>query len=250
MNTGKIPEKPVAVLGGGACAQTFAAELALTGHKVSLYELPELAPETLGEVLKTHEIELRGKQLNFKWFSRDGVAKVDVVTTEIAEALRGAGLVIVAIPAKGHIPFFENMIPYLEDGQMISIFPDNFGSLMLRNMMREKGQDVDVIIGGWSSMPYGVRMVEPGKLDCILRIRELICDALPSKDGDTFFETLRGLPVFDGTVELKRGDTIIAVDLSNPNPVIHVPGSILNVGAMEVSEMEGTLGISKGKYSM
>ncbi|MFB0520967.1 MAG: NAD/NADP octopine/nopaline dehydrogenase family protein [Desulfatiglandales bacterium] len=250
MNTGKIPEKPVAVLGGGACAQTFAAELALTGHKVSLYELPELAPETLGEVLKTHEIELSGKQLNFKWFRRDGVAKVDVVTTEIAEALRGAGLVIVAIPAKGHKPFFEKMIPCLEDGQMISIFPDNFGSLMLRNMMREKGQDVDVIIGGWSSMPYGVRMVEPGKLDCILRIRELICDALPSKDGDKFFETLKGLPVFDGTVELKRGDTIIAVDLSNPNPVIHVPGSILNVGAMEVSEMEGTLGIPKGKYSM
>lgn len=99
-------------------------------------------------------------------------------------------------------------------------------------------------------MPYGVRVVEPGKLDCILRIRELICDALPSTDGGRFFETLKGLPAFDGTVELKRGDTIIGVDLSNPNPVIHVPGSILNVGAMEVSEMEGTLGIPKGKYSM
>ncbi len=250
MDKGKILEKPVAVLGGGACAQSFAAELALTGYKVSLYDLPELAPETLGEILETHEIELTGKQLNFRWFRREGVARVDVVTAEISEALRGAGLVIVAIPAKGHKPFFEKMIPHLEDGQMISIFPDNFGSLMLRNMMREKGCDADVIIGGWSSMPYGVRIVEPGKVDCILRIRELICDALPSKDGDVFFETLRGLPAFDGTVELKRGDTIIAVDLSNPNPVIHVPGSILNVGAMEVSEMEGTLGIPKGRYSM
>jgi opine dehydrogenase len=251
MDKGKILERPVAVLGGGACAQTFAAELTLEGYKVRLYELPELAPETLGEVLRTHEIELGGKQLNFKWFKRAGVAKVEVVTTEISEALRGAGLVIVAIPSIGHKPFFEKMIPYLEDGQMISIFPDNFGSLMLRNMMREKGCDVDVIIGGWSSMPYGVRLMEPGKLDCILRIRELICDALPSKDGDRFFETLKGIPAFDGTVELKRGDTIIGVDLSNPNPVIHVPGSILNVGAMEVTEMEeGTLGIPKGKYSM
>jgi len=250
MSKGRILEKPVAVLGGGACAQTFAAELTLTGFQVRLYELPELAAETLGEVPKTHEIELGGKQLNFKWFKREGVAKVALVTTEISEALRGAGLVIVAIPAKGHKPFFEKMIPYLEDGQIVSIFPDNFGSLMLRHMMREKGCDVDVIIGGWSSMPYGVRMIEPGKLDCILRIRGLICDALPSKDGDTFFETLKGIPVFDGTVELKRGDTIVAVDLSNPNPVIHVPGSMLNVGAMEVTEMEETLGIPKGKYSM
>ncbi len=250
MNKGKILEKPVAVLGGGACAQTFAAEFTLAGYKVRLYELPELARETLGEVLKSHEIELGGTQLNFKWFRRAGVAKVNVVTTEISEALKGAGLVIVAIPAKGHKPFFEKMIPYLEDGQVISIFPDNFGALMLRNMMGEKGCDVDVIIGGWSSMPYAVRVVEPGKADCTMRIRELICDALPSKDGDKFFETLKGIPAFDGTAELKRGDTIIGVGLSNPNPAVHVPGSILNVGAMEVSEMEGILGIPKGKYSM
>jgi len=240
----------VAILGGGACAQTFAAEFTLAGHKVRLYELPELARETLAEVLKTHEIELGGIQTNFKWFRRAGIARVDVVTTEIAEALEGAGLVIVAIPAKGHQPFFEKMIPCLEDGQVISIFPDNFGSLMLRKMMRDKGCNVDVIIGGWSSMPYGVRVVEPSKLDCVMRTRELLGDALPSKDGDKFFETLKGIPAFDGTVELKRGDTIIGVDLSNPNPIVHVPGSILNVGAMEVSEMEGTLGIPKGKYSM
>ena len=79
-----------------------------------LYELPELAQVTLGEVLKTHEIELSGTQANFKWFRRAGVAKVDVVTTEISEVLMGAGLVIVAIPAKGHKSFFEKMIPYLE----------------------------------------------------------------------------------------------------------------------------------------
>jgi opine dehydrogenase len=250
MNKAKLLKKPVAILGGGVCAQTFAAEFSLTGHEVRLYELPEFAPETLGDVLKNREIELGGKQLNFKWFKRNGIAKVDVVTTEISKAMQGAGLVILAIPAKGHIPFFEKMIPFLEDGQVVSIFPDNFGSLMLRTMMREKNCEARVIIGGWTSMPYGVRIVHPGKVDCILRIRELVCDALPSKDGETFFETLQGIPAFDGTVELKRGDTVIAVGLSNPNPVVHVPGSVLNVGAMEVSELEGTLGIPKGKYSM
>jgi opine dehydrogenase len=250
MDKGKILEKPVAVLGGGVCAQAFAAEFALEGHKVHLYELPDFAQESLGEVLRNHEIELSGEQLNFEWFKRTGIGKVDVVTTEISKALKGAGLVIVAIPAKGHKPFFENMIPFLEDGQIISIFPDNFGSLILRNMMRERGCDADVIIGGWTSMPYGARIVEPGKVDCILRIRELVGDALPSTDGDKFFDTLKGIPAFDGITELKKGDTVIGVGLSNPNPVVHVPGSILNVGAMEVSETEGTLGIPKGQYSM
>lgn len=38
---------------------------------------------------------------------------------------------------------------------------------------------------------------------------------------------------------------------SNPNPVVHTPGSILSVGPMEVSQMEEmTLGIPEGKFSM
>ena len=251
MNHVRTPtQQAVAVLGGGACAQAFAAELSLAGYSVRLYELPELAPISLGQVMESRKIELGGKQLNFKWFRREGVAKIDIVTTEMSKALYGAGLIIVAIPAKGHKAFFERMIPYLEDGQVVSIFPDNFGTLLLRNMMREQRCDADIVVGGWSSMPYGVRIIEPGKLDCILRTRELLGDALPSKDGDAFFGILEGLPVFDGTMELRRGDTILGVDLSNPNPVVHVPGSILNVGAMEVSEMDGTLGIPKGKYSM
>ena len=200
---------------------------------------------------KTHEIELGGNQYNFKWFRRAGVAKVDVVTTEISKALKGAGLVIVSIPSKGHRSFFEKMLPCLENGQVISIFPDNFGSLVLKEMMRERGCDVDVVIGGWSSMPYAVRKTEPGKVDCILRIHRLMCDALPSKEGDKFLEVLKDIPPFEGTSVLERGDTVIGIGLSNPNPVVHTPGSILSVGPMEVSQMEEmTLGIPKSKFSM
>lgn len=250
MSNQTVLEKPVAVFGGGACAQAFAAEFSLAGFEVRLYELPELALQTLGEVLRTHRIELGGQQRNFRWFRRVGVADVAVVTTDIREALQGAGLVVVAVPAKGHRPFFEQMIPHLEDNQVVSIFPDNFGSLLLRNMMREKECDAEVTVGGWSSMPYGARLQEPGKVNCIVRTRTLVCDALPSTDGDNFFQILSEIPAFDGTVELKRGDTILGVDLSNPNPVVHVPGAILSVGPMEVSEMEGSLGIPKGHFSM
>jgi opine dehydrogenase len=245
-----ILRKRIAILGGGACGQTFAADLTLAGCKVGLYELPDFAPKSLGKVLNTREIELEGLQCNFKWFRRAGTAKVDTVSTDMSEVLEGAGLLLVAVPAAGHKRVFEEMIPYLADGQVVSIFPDNFGSLLLREMMREKGCHTNIIVGGWSSMPYGTRKTEPGEVNCIVRTRELIGDALPSKDGGEFFETQKGLPAFDGTIELKRGDTVIGVGLSNPNPVVHVPGSVLNVGAMEVSEMEGTLGIPKGEYSM
>jgi opine dehydrogenase len=245
-----ISEKPIAILGGGATGQTFAADLALAGRKVRLYELPEFAPKSLGDVLKTHEIELTGPQLNFKWIKRVGTAKIDMVTTDISEALRGAGLVIVSIPAIGHKKFFEKMIPHLEDGQVVSIFADNFGSLPLREMMHEKSCDVNVVIGGWSTMPYGTRVIRPGKVECLSRIYKISWDTLPSKDGDRFLEAFKDFPPLHPAVKIERADTVIAVGFNNPNPVVHVPGSILNVGAMEVSESEGTLGIEKGKFSM
>jgi len=244
-------EKEIAVLGAGACGQAFAADLSLAGCKVRLYELPEFAPSSLGEAIETHQIELGGAQINFKWFRRSGVAKLKTVTTNISEATTGAGLIIVAIPALGHKTFFEKLIPCLEDGQVISIFPDNFGSLVLREMMRQRNCDAKVIIGGWTSMPYGVRKMEPGKLDCICRIYRLMYDALPSRDGDRFYRELKDLPAFDGLSLVERGDTMVSIGFSNPNPIVHVPGSILNVGAMEVAGMEHQiLGIPKGGYSM
>lgn len=246
----KALNKPITVLGGGVGGQTFAAELSLAGYDTRLYELPEFAPRSLGPVLETKTIELMGVQSNFKWFRRAGRARINVVTTDIAEAVRGAGVIILALPAKGHKPFFEKLIPHLEDGQIINIFPDNFGALMLRNMMEKAGSKAKVIVGGWSSMPYGVRIVQPGVCDLIMRTKELMCDALPSRDGEEFFETMAKMPMFDGLMALHRGDTILSVDLSNPNPVVHVPGSLLSVGPMEVSEREGTLGIPKGKFSM
>jgi len=149
----KILRKPIAILGAGACGQTFAADLSLAGYKVHLYELPHFASISLGNVLETKKIELGGLQRNFKWFRRTGIASIDLVTMNMAEALEGAGLILVTVPALGHKTFFEEMSSHLVDGQVISIFPDNFGSLLLREILNRKKCEAKLVIGGWSSMP-------------------------------------------------------------------------------------------------
>ncbi len=239
--------KPVAVLGGGNVGQAMAADLALKGYRVHLYELPEFAERSLGDVLETRKIELGGMQLNFRWFRNEGVAEIDVVTTDMEEALNGVELILVSVPAVGHETFFEKMIPFLEDGQIVSLFPDNFGSLILRKMLRESG--VGVVVGGWTSAPYGVRLTEPGKADCLVRAYRLRGDALPSKDWDAFIRAHENLPFLVPT-KLERADTVVGVGMENPNPAVHVPGSVLNVGAMEVSQMEDVLGVGKGEWSL
>lgn len=224
-------KRKVAVLGGGASGQMFAADLSLAGWEVHLFELPEFE-RGIEDVIATRKTEIVGNQFNSKGFKRDGIADIDTVTTNMAEALSGVELINVCVPSIGHKAFFEKMIPHLKDGQTISIFPDNFGSLVFRRMLRERNVDVAIIVGGWDTMPGAFRLIEPGKVDCLSRAVELRGDTLPSKDWDDFLKVMGNFPLFD-PVEIVHGDTVIDVGLSNYNPVVHCVGTLLSIGAME-----------------
>ena len=243
-----------AVLGGGACGQMFAADLSLAGWEVHLYELPEFRSE-FEDVINGKKIEIVGNQLNSKGldlssiadidvattnleevlekqFKRGGTADIDVVTTNIEEALEGVDLINVCVPAVGHEAFFQTMMPHLKDRQIISVFPDNFGSLVLRKMLRERNAGANIIVGGWDTMPGAFRLVKPGKVDCVCRAVHLRADTLPSTDWEDFFEVMKDFPLFD-PAEIAHGDTVIDIGLSNPNPAVHCVGTLLSIGAME-----------------
>lgn len=238
------------VVGGGNVGKALAADMALAGLRVGLYELEELAPRTLGEVLKDGKLSLSGCQSNPRGFKRSGTAQLELVTTDPREAVKAAMVLLIAVPAVHQERFFLEIIPHLKDGMVVSIHPDNFGSLVLRRMMREAGCDARVVVGGWHSAPYGTRTGEGGELLCDVRESRQVYDALPSSDADLFVKAIGGLPIFDGASSVEKADTVVGVGLENPNPAVHVPGSILNVGAMEVSETEGLFGIPKGRWSM
>lgn len=228
------------VLGGGAGSQTIAADASLRGDydQVRLFELPDFADETLGPILETRKITLKGLQNNHKGVKRTGTAEIDIVTTDISEAIEGTDLIIIPIPAKGHAAFFEELIPHLEDGQIISLFPDNFGSLQLRKMIQERDREPDVIIGGWDTLGYGARIEKLGEVNCMSRGYRLRYSALPSKDSDEFFKALKDSPPLEPCQKIEKLDNVLAVGFVNPNPTVHIPGSVLNVGAMEVCENE------------
>jgi len=249
MKAGKVDASVVAVLGGGNVGQTAAADFALAGYSVRLFDFPEYAPRSLGEVMRTKKIELSGGQSNLKNFKRSGTATLNTVTTDIGTAVKGARIIIVAIPATGHPRLFAELAPHLEDGQIVNIFPDNFGSLMLRDLLDKAGSSVNIIVGAWHSAPYGTRLSSPGHANLAIREANQIYDTLPSCDADQFIEEVRGLPIFGGVSDFVRAQTVIGVGFANANPLVHVPGSILNVGAMEVSQVEDILA-PKGQWNL
>ena len=182
-----------------------------------------------------------GHPKNKYGFDRLGNAKFDMITDDMAEAVNGAKLILVCIPSVAHEVFFEQLAPLLKDGMIVHIIPDNYGSLRLRKHMRAIGNDADVIIGGWSSAPYGTRILSEGGVPTpeqylVYRAITLRGAALPQEDtADLLFST-RYLGCFDSITEGDgpvAGNTVLDIGFSNVNPVIHVPATVLGVSTME-----------------
>lgn len=235
-----LKEKPIAVLGGGAVGKTIAADSKLGGAEVRLYDIMPFAEKSLKGLEKTG-ILLDGIQRNRDGFERSGKAFIDVITSDMKEAVKGAGIIVVACGSWGHEPMFKELIPHLEDGQVIMIFADNFGCLLLRRMMRDMNCDKDVIIGGWSSAPYGTRIESINgfqfpHVGVKYRAITLRGSALPMTDTESFIEAGKYLPamgaVYNGDGPT-IGETILDIDFANVNPVIHVPATVLGVSTME-----------------
>lgn len=235
-----LKDKPIAVLGAGAVGKAQSADCALAGAKVRLCDLPPFAEKTLFGI-KESGINFYGTQLNLHSFERSGIARMELVTEDVAEAVKGAGLVVITTPAFGHQVFFEKLIPCLEDGMVIHIFPDNFGSLLLRKMIHEAGCTKKVIIGGWSSSPYGSRVDIKGgvvlpRIRVYYRAITLRGAAMPMTDQEAFLESANYLGSMDCITQnggIDAGDTALDIGFSNVNPVLHCPGTILGVGVME-----------------
>lgn len=227
-------------MGAGAVGKAVAADSILAGNQVRLFELPEFAEVTLKSIDKSG-ILIRGAQNSLYGFERSGRAIVEQVTTDISEVVAGARLVIVAVPSVAHDTFFDLLVPVLEDGMIIHIIPDNFGSLKLRKKMRELGCDKKVIIGGWSSAPYGARVVKEGgvltpTVELKYRAITLRGAALPSTDQEVFLESSKAIGAFDAISQgdgAVGGKTVLDIGFSNVNPVLHVPGTLLGASVME-----------------
>ena len=250
-----LQEKPIAILGAGGVGKTMAGDCALAGAKVRIWDQPGFAEKNFRNIEKTG-IKLSGNQFSYYGFERRGVAHVELATSDMAKAVKGAGIIIVATVAMAHESIFRQLIPLLEDGQIIHIFPDNCGTFVCRKLMREMNCKKNVIVGAWYTAPYGVRIVNRGGVttnECKVedRITTIRGCALPMTDTDAFIESANYIPALDAIRTgdgFVAGNTVLDVNLSNVNPVIHVPGTVLGVSTMQ--NFNTVLGQDMKNYSL
>lgn len=214
----------ITVLGGGNTAFSMAANLALAGNEVLLWEHPDFA-HTLDPIGQSLTIHLDGT-------ARSGAAKLAGVTTDPAEALAWSETLVCSVPSYAHQPFLEQLLPHLNPGHILALLPGNLGALAAAHALREAGVE-GVIVAESDTAPYVCRKSAPDRAVIWGTVTGLGIGVAPASQTDEAMPVLRAL--FPGAVAYKSA---LHAGLSALNPVVHPPGVLMNAGRIERSRGE------------
>ena len=214
-----------AVLGTGNSGQTFAADIALKGFPVNLAEVAEFEPN-LRAIEKKGGIEISGETGN-------GFARLNMITTDLKEAVKGVNIIIIGGSAFAHEPLSRELAPYLEDGQFI-MFTSNFGALRFKKWMKELNITADVTPVETMSLLYATRAVEPGKVVVIGLKNNLPIAALPDSRTGVFLTKMN--QVFP---QMMAAENVLITSLNNLNPIVHPPMVLFSAGRIEATGGKG-----------
>jgi len=215
----------IAVLGGGNGGHAIAANLSLAGFKVNFFELPQFA-DSFEKVLRTKEIQIQG-------ISIDGVAKLNLATTDIQQAIKDAGVIFVITPAFGHKAMAEVCAPFVQDGQIIVLMPGSGGSLEFINIFKQKKVKREVTFAESCTLPYGARLKSPGHVSVLINAMILPTGVFPSKKTE---EVIPKLKQFYSMI-IPAKDVLEAA-INNPNPIVHPVATLLSATRIEHSKGE------------
>jgi opine dehydrogenase len=215
----------VAILGGGNGGHAVAANLALAGFKVNLFELPKFAGP-LEKVLRTKEIRIDG-------VSVDGVAKLNLATTDIQQALKEVEAIFVITPAFGHKPMAELCAPFVRDGQIIVVMPGSGGSLEFISIFKQKKVKREIAFAESCTLPYGARLKGPGHVSVLIHAVLLPTGVFPSKKTAEIIPRLKHYyPI------IHPARDVLEAAINNPNPIVHPVATLLSATRIEHSRGE------------
>jgi len=218
----------ICIIGAGNGGSAMAGDMTLAGHECRLFEFPEFA-SNIAPIQSAGGIKVTG-------VARTGFARIALVTCDLAEAVEGAELVMVATQALLHERVGRELAPLLKDGQAVILWPGSGGTLAVRKVWDEVGFDRDVLLAEGVTFPYCCRRLEgPGTVN-IHRVDgpRMLYAALPASDTEAAIRAMEG--TYDTVVV--PAVSVLEPALYNTNIIVHPVGSLLNMGRIEHAKGE------------
>ena len=144
--------------------------------------------------------------------------------------MENADIIYAVGPAYSTRPFAEASKPYLTKGQTVIVCPGSCGgSVEFKNGAGLNLRDSDIIVAETSTLPYAVRLLEPGKIRIFNKLKGgLFLAAVPASNTNYVLEQ-----VCDVYPTMSPAKNILQTSLQNGNPVIHPAITLLNVALIE-----------------
>ena len=210
------------VVGAGHGGKAMAAYLSLAGYKVALYNRTDVhitAIRARGGIQLSSADEA----------SPQGFGTLDRVTSDMQEALMGANVIMVVVPACAHRDIAAAMAPHLEDGQTVVLNPGRTcGAIEFHHVLRQEGCTSKIVLAETGTFIYASRSDGPAQAR-IFRVKDAVpLAALPASDTEKALEALHhAYPQFID------GRDVLHTSLNNMGAVFHPALTLLNAGRIE-----------------
>jgi len=213
-------ERRYAVIGAGHGGKAMAADLAAKGFSVNLYNRTS---EHITEIVLRREIELEFE---------DGTVhdcRLDVVTSDISEAIDDADVIMVVLPASAHRDVARLCATRLRSGQIVVLNPGRTGgALEFRRILNQMGCAGDVIVAETATFILASRSTGPAQAHIFRRKNAVPLAALPAIHTNQVLELVHdALPQFIPAVN------VLHTSLDNMGAIFHPALTLLNAGWIE-----------------
>ncbi len=210
----------IAVLGGGNGSFAAAGDFALQGHEVRLWRRDAAA-------VAAHRSA--GSRIAVKDAKGRHDARLALVTTDIAEVVRDAELILCPAPAFAQHDIAARLAPHLGDDQVIFLPPATFGSVIFAKAAHDAGNDAAVAFAETGTLPWLARKHGPFEVAITIRAKRLPVGVFPLNAADRALDVISR--AFPGVIE-PCGDALSGA-LMNAGPIIHPPLIVMNAGPIE-----------------
>ena len=211
----------IAVLGSGNGGSAVAFDCAHKGHEVRMFDF-ERFPENIKAIRDKGGIHSEG--------DLEGFMPIAYAGHGIEKALDGADMIYAVGPAYSTRPFAEACRPHLKKGQIFIVCPSSCGGAVeFKNVAGLDMRDEDIIVAETSTLPYAVRVAEPGRIHVYLKLKGgLFLAALPAKNTKSILNKTR-----DVYPAMTAARNVLQTSLQNGNPIIHPTITLLNTALIE-----------------
>lgn len=202
----------IAVLGLGKIGLSTAALLKSRGHDVTGYT----RSAEKAQKIQQYGITVKG--------ALTGNFKVPALC-DMAEAVRGAAVIVVTTLAQGHRPIAEKLKGLLERGQIILIFNGNWGAYEFYSVLRDEARAKQVVIGETGGNISAAPLLEdPITITVKPAKKSMSFASIPAASAPRAVEILR-----EAVPQLYGVGNVLDTTMNSLNPPVHVPMCIFNI---------------------